>query len=105
MFSDPDVVLVVVLAVLALLGVVAVVRGTRRQLHDTRRALRSGAVAVHLAWWSLITGAVIVGVQWVVVTTVNPHNALFWVVLAGPALPAAYTLTRAFTLTTDRRGR
>jgi hypothetical protein len=47
------------------------------------------------------------GAQWLVFT--HPGNAtLVWVVLAVPALLAGYTLTRAFTVTTDaprRRGR
>jgi hypothetical protein len=93
-------VLLVGLGVLALIGLVAVLRATRHQAHEAARALHSGAAAVSLAGRSLVTGAVIVGVQWLVLTRVDVHEVVYWAVLAVPAWLAGYTLTRAFTITT-----
>lgn len=88
------------LAVLAVLGLIAVVRSTRKQAHEAARVLHSRAIAVSLAGRSLLTGAVIVGVQWFVITHTTAHQAGYWVALAVPAWLAGYTLTRAFTITT-----
>jgi hypothetical protein len=62
---------------------------------------------VSLAGHVLVTAAVIVGAQWLVVTYAA-GSTLFWVALALPALITGHVLTRAFTVTsleiTHRRG-
>jgi len=88
------------LAVLALLGLVSVVRSTRKQAYEAARALHTGAAAVNLAGRSLLTGALIVGAQWLVISHVDQRSAAYWLALAVPAALAGYTLTRAFTITT-----
>jgi len=88
------------LGVLALLGLVSVVRSTRKQAHEAARALHTGAAAVSLAGRSLVTGGLIVGVQWLVITHVDQRSAAYWLALAVPAALAGYALTRAFTITT-----
>jgi apolipoprotein N-acyltransferase len=98
--SDPRHLALAVLGVLALLGLVAVVRSTRTQAHEAARALHTGAAAVSLAGRSIITGALIVGVQWLVISHSDVRSTAYWVVLAVPAALAGYTLTRAFTVTT-----
>ena len=98
MATDDRYVMVAMLAVLALLGLVAVVRGTRRQVHETAQTVQAGAGAVNVAGQTLVSGAVIAGVQWAVVTTADPRDAVFWVVLGVPAVLAGYTLTRAVTV-------
>nr|CTQ94943.1 hypothetical protein [Kibdelosporangium sp. MJ126-NF4] len=54
------------------------------------------------------TAALIVGVQWIVITYATSNRSLLLAVLGLPALVAAYTLTRALTVTTmdtnTRRG-
>src|SRR5262249_14265788 len=102
---DPRYVLLAVLGFLALLAVVAVGRGTRRQVHEATRVLYSGAAAVSLAGRSLVTAAVIVGVQWTAITFF-PHSVVFWVMLGVPAMWAGYGMARAFTVATvaPRRG-
>jgi len=71
------------LAVLAVLGLIAVVRSTRKQSHEAVRALRSRAVG--LVGRSLLTGAVIVGVQWFVITHTTAHQAEYWGHACRPA--------------------
>ena len=88
------------LGVLAVIGLIAVLRATRHQAHEAARALHTGATAVGLAGRSLVTGAVILGVQWAVITHARPDQVVYWVALGLPAVLAGYTLTRAFTLTT-----
>jgi hypothetical protein len=92
--------LLVGLGVLALIGLLAVLRATRHQAHEAARALHSGAAAVSLAGRSLVTGAMIVGAQWLVITRADVHGVVYWLALGLPAWLAGYTLTRAFTITT-----
>jgi hypothetical protein len=88
--------------VLALVGVLVIVvmmwrSGTRRP----RRAAQAAHVAsrvVSLAGHVVITAAVIVGVQWLVITYAA-GSTLFWVVLGLPALISGHVLTRAVTVT------
>jgi hypothetical protein len=89
-----------VLVVLAVLGVIAVVRSTRRQSHEAVRTLYCAGAPVGLAGRSLLTGALIVGVQWLVITHTTAHQVGYWVTLAVPAWLAGYTITRWFTVTT-----
>jgi hypothetical protein len=97
--------------VLALVGVLVIV--TMMWRSGTRRARRAAQAAhaasrvVSLAGHVVITEAVIVGVQWLVITYAA-SSTLFWVALALPALITGHVLTRAVTVTsvdvTYRRG-
>lgn len=89
--------------VLAGLGVVLVLlfvwRAGARRARATARTARSSVRLVSLAGRVVVNAALIVVVQWVVVT----HRADGWLlmgVLVVPALFASYTLTRALTVTT-----
>ena len=93
--------------VLAVVGVLVIVvmmwrSGTRR----ARRAAQA-AHAASLAGHVVVTAAVIVGAQWLVITYAA-GSTLFWVALALPALITGHVLTRAVTVTsvdvTYRRG-
>ncbi|GAB2996555.1 hypothetical protein GCM10017788_28620 [Amycolatopsis acidiphila] len=64
-----------------------------------RSGARRAREVVSLAGRVLVTAGFIVGAQWVVVLRVGP-GWLLLAVLAVPALFAAYTLTRALTVTT-----
>lgn len=83
-----------------LLSLFMVWRASARRARAAADAARSGARLLSLTGRVLFTAAVIVGVQWLVIThpAGNP-----WVVLAAlglPALFASYSLTRALTVTT-----
>ena len=74
-------------------------RWTLRRARAAADAARAGARVLSLAGRVLFTAGLIVAVQWVVI--LHPDNK--WVLLAVlglPALFAAYTLTRALTVTT-----
>ncbi|HEX4701059.1 MAG TPA: hypothetical protein VH352_02930 [Pseudonocardiaceae bacterium] len=83
-------------------GLVALVvlwRVSARAARKAADAARASVRVVSLAGRVTVTAAVIVGVQWVVIT--HPGNpVVLWVVLGLPALLAAQTLTRALTVTT-----
>ncbi len=91
-----------------LLSLVLIWRGSARRARAAADAARAGARVVSLAGRVLFTAAVLVGVQWVVITKAGDP----WVVLLALALPdlfAAHVLTRALTVTTldtytSRRG-
>jgi hypothetical protein len=97
--------------VLAVVGVLVIVVMMWRS--GTRRARRAAAAAhaasrvASLAGHVVVTAAVIVGVQWLVITYAA-GSSLFWVALALPALITGHVLTRAVTVTsvdvTYRRG-
>lgn len=73
----------------------ASVRQTRRAADVARRSARLASLAGRV----LVTAGLIVGAQWIVVS--YGHSlALLLAVLGVPALFAAYTLTRALTITT-----
>lgn len=91
-------------------GLLALITVWRLSIRAARRAAdtaRAGARLVSLTGRVAVTGAVIAGVQWIVIT--HPGNpVLVWVALGLPALLAGYTLTKALTVTTTdtprRRG-
>jgi hypothetical protein len=97
-----------VIAVLGvLLALVMVWRsGTRRGRRAADAAPMASRVA-SLLGYVLGTAGVVVGVQWMAITYA-PGSALFWVVLAVPALITAYVMTRALAVSsldvTYRRG-
>jgi hypothetical protein len=83
----------------ALVALGMVWRISARAARRTADAARASVRVVSLAGRVVLTAAVIVGVQWVVIT--HPGNpAVLWVVLGLPALLAAHSLTRALTVTT-----
>ena len=82
-----------------LLGLFVLWRGSVRRARAAADAARAGARVVSLAGRVLVTAAVIVGVQWLVIR--HPLNTtVLLVVLAVPALFAAHGITRALTVTT-----
>lgn len=88
--------------ILAVLGAVVVVlwiwRASARRAKAAANAARTGARLLSLTGRVLVMAGVIVGVQWVVITH-RVDTVLLLVVLGLPALFAAYTLTRALTIT------
>lgn len=85
------------LGVLFILG--SVWRAGARRARATAEAARSGARLASLAGRVLFMAGLIVGVQWVVIT----YGGRGWLLLGAlgvPALFAAYSLTRALTITT-----
>jgi hypothetical protein len=94
----------------ALLVFLWVWRAGARRARAAADAARVGARLVSLAGRVLFLAAVIVGIQWLVITHPAANR---WVLLAAlglPALFASYALTRALTVTTwdaprQRRGR
>jgi hypothetical protein len=97
--------------VLAVVGVLVIVvmtwRSGTRRAHRAAQAAHAASRVVSLAGHVVITAAVIVGVQWLVITYAA-GSTLFWMALALPALITGHVLTRAFTVTsvdvTYRRG-
>lgn len=91
----------------ALIVLVWVWRASARRARAVAQAARSGARLVSLTGRVALNAALIVAVQWVVVTH-HPNGWLLLGVLGLPALPAAYALTRALTVSTHdmprRRG-
>jgi uncharacterized membrane protein len=83
-------------AVVALLAVWRISVRAARRAADTARA---GVRLMSLAGRVVVTAAVIVGVQWVVLTHAAGNVTLVAVVLGVPALLAGHTLTRALTVT------
>ncbi|WP_285504436.1 hypothetical protein, partial [Actinokineospora sp. NBRC 105648] len=61
---------------------------------------RSGARLVSLAGRVVLTAAVILGVQWLVLTRPSVSGWAVVAVLGLPALIVSYALTRALTVTT-----
>ncbi|SEQ63012.1 hypothetical protein SAMN05216188_10489 [Lentzea xinjiangensis] len=96
--------------ILAVVGVVVVLfwvwRAGARRAKAAAGAARAGARLLSLTGRVLVMAGAIVGVQWVVITH-RGDVTLLLVVLGVPALFAAYTLTKALTITTHdgpRRG-
>jgi hypothetical protein len=82
-----------------LLALVLVWRSGRRRAKAAAEAARTGARLVSLAGRVVLGGAVMLGVQWLVVT--HPGNTMLLAgVLAVPDLFAAYVLTKALTVST-----
>jgi hypothetical protein len=89
-----------------LLVLVFVWRTGARRAKAAAEAARAGARLVSLAGRVLFMAALIVVVQWIVITY-SGDSWLTLAVLGLPALFAAYALTRALTVTTSeprRRG-
>ncbi|XVV01922.1 hypothetical protein ACQPW3_31730 [Actinosynnema sp. CA-248983] len=88
--------------VLAGLGVVLALllvwRAGSRKAKAAADAARVGARLLSLTGRVLVAAGAIVGVQWLVITH-GRDTTLLWVVLGLPALFAAYTLTKALTVT------
>lgn len=83
----------------ALLALVMVWRSGARRARAAAEAARAGARLMSLTGRVLCNAALIVAVQWVVIT----YQANDWVLLAVlglPALFASYALTRALTVST-----
>jgi len=80
------------------------VRAARRAAETARAGVR----LMSLAGRVVVTAAVIVSVQWVVLTHAAGNVTLVALVLGAPALLAGHTLTRALTVTASdtprRRG-
>ncbi|MDX3662896.1 hypothetical protein PV646_36830 [Streptomyces sp. ID05-26A] len=96
--------------ILTVVGVVVVLlwvwRASARRAKAAAGAARAGARLLSLTGRVLLMAGAIVGVQWVVIT--HPGDTtLLLVVLGLPALFAAYTLTKALTITAQEgpRGR
>lgn len=91
----------------ALIALLWVWRASARRARAAAEAARSGARLVSLASRVLVNAGLIVAVQWVVITH-GGRGWLLFAVLGVPALFAAYSLTRALTITTSdvprRRG-
>ncbi len=88
----------VLAAIGVLLALVMVWRSGTRRARRAAEAARAGSRVVSLAGRVLLTAALIVGVQWIVITYAA-GSSLFWVALAVPALIAGHVLTRALTVT------
>jgi hypothetical protein len=97
--------------VLVLVGVLVIVvmmwRSGTRRARRAAQAAHAASRVVSLAGHVLVTAAVIVGAQCLVITYAA-GSTLFWVALALPALITGHVLARAFTVTsleiTHRRG-
>ena len=97
-----------VLAVVGVLVIVVMVwRSGTRRARRAAQAAHAASRVVSLAGHVVVTAAVIVGAQWLVITYAS-GSTLFWVALALPALITGHVLTRAVTVTsvnvTYRRG-
>ena len=90
------------MATLAVLAMVGKLWAGRRRARVAREIARVGTGVVSLVRRVLLTAAGIVGAQWLVITYAAAHLTLLLVVLALPALFAAYTLTKALTVTEIR---
>lgn len=92
----------------ALVIVVWVWRSSVRQARRAADVARQSARLASLASRVLVTAGVIVSMQWVVIHYAASNVTLLLVALGLPALFAAYTVTRALTITTfdpyPRRG-
>jgi hypothetical protein len=75
-------------------------RWSVRRARTATDAARAGARLLSLAGRVFFTAALIVGVQWIVITHPSANTWLLLAVLGLPALFASYTLTRALTVTT-----
>jgi len=89
-----------------LLALMMVWRAGARRARAAAGAARAGARLLSLFGRVLFTAGLIVGLQWIVITT--RQGASQWLLLAVlglPALFASYTLTRALTVTTSDTSR
>ena len=82
-----------------LVGLVLVWRAGRRSAKAAAEAARTGVRLISLAGRVLLGGAVLLGIQWLVITYAG-DTTLRLVALGLPDLFAAYVLTRALTVST-----
>lgn len=87
--------------VAALAVLMVVTKGAVRSRRATAAAhiAQVGTSPFSLLGRVLMTAAVIVGVQWLVIDRYSNNVTLLWVVLAVPALVTSITLVRALTVT------
>ncbi len=83
----------------AVLALIVMWRASARTARRAAETVRTGARVLSLTGRVVLTAAVIVLVQWVVITQ-RDGTGLLLAVLGVPALLASYTLTRALTVTT-----
>jgi hypothetical protein len=86
------------IAVLAILSVVVKARAGVKKARAAAEIARVGASPVSLVGHVLFTAGLIVGTQWSVITYAADNLTLLLVVLAVPALFAAYPVTKALTV-------
>jgi hypothetical protein len=86
------------IAVLAILSVVVKARAGVRKARAAAEIARVGTSPVSLVGHVLITAGLIVAAQWSVITYAADNATLLLVVLAVPALFAAYPVTKALTV-------
>jgi hypothetical protein len=85
------------MAALAVTSVVVKAKAGVRRAQAAADIARAGTSPVSLVGRVLVTGLVIVGVQWLVLTH-SENASLRWVVLGFPALVTACTVTKALTV-------
>ncbi|MCA1279732.1 hypothetical protein [Saccharopolyspora sp. 7B] len=90
----------ILIGVAVLVALVALRRASARAAKRTHDAAQVGTRVMSLASRVLLGAAVIVGVQWIAITHAE-NRAVLWAVLAVPALLAAYTVTKALTVTVE----
>jgi hypothetical protein len=86
------------IAALAVLSVVVKARAGVKKARAAAEIARVGTSPVSLVGHVLITAGLIVGAQWLVITYAASNTTLLLVVLAVPALFAAYPVTKALTV-------
>ncbi len=90
-------------AALAISTLVIKARAGVKRARAAAEIARVGTRAVSLLGSVLVTAGGIVGTQWLVITYGEANTTLLLVVLGVPALFAAYTLTKALTVTEIRK--
>lgn len=90
----------IIASVGVLLALLLVWRWSVRRARAAADAARAGARLMSLAGRVLFTAALIVSVQWLVITRPGANVWLLLAALGLPALFASYSLTRALTVTT-----
>jgi hypothetical protein len=86
------------IAALAVVSVMVKARAGVKRARAAAEIVRVGASPVSLIGHVLITAGLIVGAQWLVITYAASNTTLLLVVLAVPALFAAYPVTKALTV-------
>jgi hypothetical protein len=90
------------MAAFAVLVLMVKARAGLRRARAAAEIAQVGTSAVSLAGRVLLTAGAITGAQWLVIVYAASNTTLLWVVLGVPALFAAYTLTKALTVTEVR---
>jgi hypothetical protein len=86
------------IAALAVLSVAVKARAGVKKARAAAEIARVGTSPVSVAGHLLSTAGLIVGAQWLVITYAASDTTLLLVVLAVPALFAAYPVTKALTV-------